>query len=88
MQQVRVIIHNEAGLHARPAAVFVKTAKQFTCKVTVTSKEKTADAKSLVRVLGLGITKGTEVEIAANGDDENEAITTLTELVTNNFALQ
>lgn len=87
MQQARVTIHNEAGLHARPAAVFVKAAKQFSSKITVTSKEKTADAKSLVRVLGLGITKDSEIEIIADGEDENEAINALTILVTNDFAL-
>jgi phosphocarrier protein HPr len=85
MQQARVVVHNEAGLHARPAATFVRTAKQFTCKVTVTSNAKTADAKSLVRLLGLGIVKDSEIEIATDGADEMDAITALTDLITNNF---
>jgi phosphocarrier protein len=87
MQQVKAIIHNDVGLHARPAAQFVRTAKQFTSKVTMTNNEKTVDAKSLVRVLGLAITKETEFEITAEGDDEKEAVTALLDLIESNFTL-
>jgi phosphocarrier protein HPr len=88
MQQTKIIIHDEVGLHARPAAVFVKTAKQFTSKVTVACNAKTADAKSLIRLLALSITKDTEIEITAEGDDEQDAIAALTNLITNNFAIK
>jgi phosphocarrier protein HPr len=87
MQQAKAIIHNEVGLHARPAAQFVRTAKQFTSKVTVTSNAKTVDAKSLVRLLGLAISKDAEIEITAEGDDEKEAVAALLDLIQNNFAL-
>lgn len=88
MQQTKIIIHDEVGLHARPAAVFVKTAKQFSSKITVSNNAKAADAKSLIRLLGLSITKDTEIEITAEGDDEQDAIAALTNLITNNFAIK
>ncbi len=86
MQQVKAIIRNEIGLHARPAANFVRTAKQFTSTVTVTSNTKTVNAKSLVRLLGLAIAKDTEIEITAEGNDEKETVTALLDLIQSNFA--
>jgi phosphotransferase system HPr (HPr) family protein len=86
MQQAKVLVHHEAGLHARPATQFVKTAKQFSSNITVTSKGKTVSAKSIVLLLTLGISKGTEIEVTANGEDEQAAISTLVGLIEHNFA--
>ncbi|GER89197.1 hypothetical protein KDW_33590 [Dictyobacter vulcani] len=86
MQKDRVRFHNEVGLHARPAAQFVKLAKQFTSTITVTYNAKTVDAKSLIRLLTVGAGKDAEIEITAEGADEKEAITALVGLVNNNFA--
>ncbi len=85
MQQVTLRIQNDVGLHARPAAQFVKLAKQFKSSITITSKSKTVSAKSLVLLLGLAIPKDTEFELSAEGDDEQEAIATLSKLIKNNF---
>jgi phosphotransferase system HPr (HPr) family protein len=85
MQQATVQVHHEAGLHARPAAQFVKLAKQFKSDITVSSKGKKVNAKSMVLVLTLAVKRDSEVEIAANGEDEQQAVTALTNLIENNF---
>lgn len=85
MEQAKVLIRHEAGLHARPAAQFVKVAKQFSSSITVGSKGKTVNAKSMVMLLTLGVNRDAEIEITANGDDEKEAVSSLLELVERNF---
>lgn len=85
MQQATLLIQNDVGLHARPAAQFVKLAKQFKSSITITSKGKTVNAKSLVLLLSLAIPKDAEFELSAEGEDEQEAIAALSMLVKNNF---
>lgn len=85
MQQDTVRIQSEVGLHARPAAQFVKLAKQFNSKISVACNGKTADAKSLVRVLSVGAGKDAEIEIIAEGEDEQKAVAALAGLIQNNF---
>ena len=86
MQQATVQVRHEAGLHARPAAQFVKLAKQFKSDITVSSKGKTVNAKSMVLVLTLAVKSNSEVEIVANGEDEQQAVSALTGLVESNFS--
>lgn len=79
-------ITNKSGLHARPAALFVQTAARFKSNITVTSPAgHKANAKSIMSVLALGAEKGTTVTLRAEGDDAEEAIDTLIELMTSNF---
>lgn len=85
MTETVVVLKNKMGLHARPASQFIKTASKFTSKVTVSGNGKWADAKSILMVMSLGLTKGTEVKISADGPDEEECINALKELVDNNF---
>ena len=85
MEQAKVLIRHEAGLHARPAAQFVKLAKQFSSTITISSKGKTVSAKSMVLLLTLGVNKDAEIEIAANGEDEKQAVSSLVSLIENNF---
>ncbi len=85
MQQAKVLVRHEAGLHARPAAQFVKLAKQFQSTITLTGNGKTVNAKSIVLVLTLAINKGTEVEVKAEGEDEHEALAALVEVIEGNF---
>jgi phosphotransferase system HPr (HPr) family protein len=85
MATIDVTLHHEAGLHARPAAIFVKTANRFTSAITVTNGAKTANAKSIVQVLTLGAKQGTTVTIAADGADEQQALQELASLVEHNF---
>ncbi|NOH02717.1 MAG: HPr family phosphocarrier protein [Chloroflexi bacterium] len=89
MQNIRLKVINEVGLHARPAAEFVKTAAQFKCKLTVRNATKDSagvDAKSILSVLTLGVEKNHEIELSAEGEDETQAIQTLRELIESDFA--
>lgn len=77
MKQLDLTIHNPTGLHARPAAVFVKTAKQFQADIRVQHGAKKANAKSIISILTLGVEKGGQICITANGPDEDEALSVL-----------
>lgn len=83
MAEVRktVTLANETGLHARPAAEFVKTASAHSAKVTVNG----VDAKSLLGIMALGAGKGAELELVAIGEDAEAAIDDLVALVESNF---
>lgn len=74
-------IENSTGIHARPASEFVKAAGKFKSKVELSAKGHTIDAKSIIMVMKLGLTKGTEVVISAEGPDEKEAVKALVALV-------
>lgn len=79
--QVEITITNPAGLHARPAAEFVKRAKASSSKITVTAKDKTVNAKSMLGILKLGATQGTTIAIEIDGDDADQVITDFTALL-------
>lgn len=85
MPDVTLQVRNPSGLHARPAALFVKTAAGFSSDVRVTNlsrdPEKAAAARSLLAVLGLGVSKGHQLRISAEGDDADEALEALRSLV-------
>lgn len=85
MQQAKVVVKHEAGLHARPASLFVKLAKQFSSDIKITSNGKTVSAKSLVLIITLAVQPNTEIEVRADGSDEQEAIAALVGLVERNF---
>ena len=68
-----------AGLHARPAAQFVRTASRFESRITVRAGERTADAKSLIALLGLTIRPQSQVTLSADGPDADAALAALLE---------
>lgn len=70
-------IEDEVGLHARPAAIFVRTAAGFAADITVTRDDRTADAKSLLEVLQLEAGKGSVITVTAEGDDADAAVQAL-----------
>lgn len=78
MPATEVEIRNPTGLHTRPATAFVRLAKTFPCAVTVRKGEKSADAKSLVKLLLIGVSQGDRIELACEGPDEAEALAALT----------
>lgn len=82
-----VAITNELGLHAKPAMAFGATASAFMCEIRVTRLDtgETIDGKSLLGMLTLALTTGTEIRIAANGDDAQSAVDALTRLVKSRF---
>ena len=81
-----VVVNNQVGLHARPATFFIQKANEFKSSIWVEKEERRVNAKSLLGVLSLGIVKGTEVTLIAEGVDEAAAVETLAELVESNFA--
>lgn len=85
MTEIHLVVSNPSGLHARPAAQFVQTAAKFQSTVQIAANGKTADAKSILMVMGLGIKQGTEISLQAAGNDEAECLAALQELFTNNF---
>ena len=76
-----VTIGSKSGLHARPAGIFVQNAKGFQCQITLSKNEKTANAKSILSVLTLGVEKGDQVLLKTNGDDAASAIDRLASLL-------
>ena len=81
-----ITVQNQVGLHARPATFFIQKANEFKSSIWVEKEERRANAKSLLGVLSLGITGGTDIRILADGQDENEAVEALTKLVVSGFA--
>ncbi|MCB2202597.1 HPr family phosphocarrier protein [bacterium] len=85
---LKIKVTHAAGLHARPASLFVQTANKFSSEINVqnlTDKSDVANAKSILNVLTLGVMKDHEIEISAVGDDAEEATQALKALVDDNF---
>ncbi|KRQ86154.1 Phosphocarrier protein HPr [Caloramator mitchellensis] len=81
MVERKFIIDNPTGLHARPASMLVKEANKYKSDITITKNEKIANAKSILNVLALGVAKGDEIIIKAIGDDEDDAINSIVNLI-------
>lgn len=75
-------IEDEVGLHARPAALFVRAAGGFASTITVSRDDRTADAKSLLEVLQLEAGRGAVVTVTAEGPDADAAIASLRAVLT------
>lgn len=72
----------EEGLHARPAALFVKEAKAYSSEIKVVKDSKEANAKSSLSLMSLGAAQGDELIIRAEGEDEDAAADALAKLIT------
>lgn len=81
MTKKDVTIQNEKGLHARPATYFIQRANTFRSSIWVENGDRKANAKSLLGVLSLAVSKGDVVTLTAEGVDEEEAMTSLVELI-------
>ena len=81
-----VVINNQVGLHARPATFFIQKANEFKSSIWLEKEERRVNAKSLLGVLSLGITGGTDIRIIAGGVDEEQAVNALVALVESGFA--
>lgn len=77
MVSQKVVIKNPTGLHLRPAGILCKEAMQFKSKVTFRFRDTTANAKSVLSVLGACIKSGDEVEFFCEGEDEELALRTI-----------
>ncbi len=80
------IVNNQVGLHARPATFFIQKANEFKCAIWVEKDDRKVNAKSLLGVLSLGIIKGTEIKIIADGADEKEAVEALQKMISSDFS--
>lgn len=83
MKSAKVKIINPTGLHTRPGTEFVQLAKKFASDITVKKGDKEGNAKSIIKVLKIGISCGDEIEILASGNDEESAVNSLIEYVEN-----
>ena len=86
MYMQEVTVNNEVGLHARPATYFIQKANEFKSSIWVEKEERKVNAKSLLGVLSLGIVKGTQIKLIADGPDEKEAVEALTKMISSDFA--
>lgn len=80
-------IHNQTGIHARPAALFVQKAKTFASDIFVENLDdpqgKPVNAKTILLLMTMGLATGTRVRICASGTDEVAAVDSLVELIDN-----
>ncbi len=77
-------VHLEEGLHARPASVFVKTASGFQSDIKIGKNSKMVNAKSLLGLLSLAISKGQEIDLVVEGPDEEVAFLALEKIISQN----
>jgi phosphocarrier protein HPr len=85
MQQQEVVIINKLGLHARASAKLTQLASNFKCEVMLSRNYRRVNAKSIMGVMMLAASKGTTIVIETNGEDENEAMRALLELINDCF---
>jgi phosphotransferase system HPr (HPr) family protein len=78
MAEIRLLVLDPSGLHARPAARFVKAATRFSSRIVIRGDGPEADAKSLSALLGLAIRPSSEITLSADGPDADEAVAALT----------
>jgi phosphocarrier protein len=81
MVSQKVVIKNPTGLHLRPAGKLCKEAMEFKSKITFNFRSSTANAKSVLSVLGACVKCEDEIELCCDGEDENEALATLVKLI-------
>lgn len=81
-----IVIQNEQGLHARPAEMFVRLAKQFEAKIAVVRDSHRVEASSIMDLLTLGAAEGTELTLEAEGPDAQAAVDALAKLVESGFS--
>lgn len=85
MIETKITIINKLGLHARAAAKLVSTATAYGCDIKAGKDGQWVDAKSIMSIMMLAASKGTELELQCNGNDEQKAMEALTTLINNRF---
>ena len=83
MIKKKFTIKNKLGIHARPAGLLVKTASRYKSSVLISNEGHEVNAKSIMGVLMLGAAFGSDIQLRINGEDENEAMKALEELIIN-----
>lgn len=85
MTEREVLVRSDAGVHARPAMMFVREAMKYPCEVYLVKDNVEANGKSIMSVLGLAITSGSRLIVRARGEDEEGAVARLASLIENDF---
>jgi phosphocarrier protein len=85
MTEKTIVIKNRAGIHARPAALLVQALKDFKSAVYFEKDNDQINAKSIMGIITLGASYGTEIRIIAEGEDEQEAVDVLVRLFESKF---
>jgi len=85
MTEQTVTITNRAGIHARPAAVLVQAAKDFSSNIYLEKGRTRINAKSIMGILALAATYGTELKVIAEGEDEEAAVKAIVHLFESKF---
>ncbi len=81
MVSQKVVVKNPTGLHLRPAGILCKEAIQFKSLITFSFRETTANAKSVLSVLGACVKAGDEITLCCEGEDEQAALNRLVEVI-------
>jgi len=85
MPEITLTIKNKVGLHARPAALFVREAARFKSAITVRNGEKQANAKSILNIIALEANPGSVITVRAEGEDAEAALHALSTLNDTNY---
>lgn len=85
MKTFEYTITDPVGIHARPAGLLVKEAKEYDCAITITKDGKSVDAKKLMMLMGLGVKKGDTVTVSVEGAEEETVAAKLEEFFKNNL---
>ena len=88
MKHINVLVIDPVGLHARPATVAVSAASRFKCEVKVAFKGRSVNMKSIMGVMSLGIPTQSEVMISCEGEDEDDAIKTIEDVLRTQKVIQ
>lgn len=83
--EAEVMIRNRLGLHARPAAAFVKITNRYQSEITVSKKDLQVNGKSIMGVMMLGAAQGSRIHLRAQGEDAKGLIEELIDLVNREF---
>jgi phosphocarrier protein len=78
-------IKNKLGIHARAAALLVQTVNRFSAQVTVSKDDQITDGRSIMGVLTLAATQGSQIQVEANGEDAERAVRAIERLIDNKF---
>lgn len=85
MQNFTYIITDSLGIHARPAGLLVKEAAKYKSSIIILAEGKSADARKLLALMGLGIRQGTEITCRVEGEDEESAAANMKNFFTDNL---
>ena len=85
MKEFKYVIQDPVGIHARPAGILVKEAKNFKSTITFIKGEKSAKATALMKLMGMGIKQGDEVTVRIEGEDEEVCAEAIEKFVKENF---